>query len=71
MAGPIRNSPVFLLASWTSRLDHSTEKKRDRVFFGQFLRHVVGHGLLRPQVETLEKLQAAQRPTTKKQVRSF
>ncbi|KAM7300391.1 uncharacterized protein ISCGN_020955 [Ixodes scapularis] len=37
----------------------------------KFLGHIVGHGLLRPQVETLEKVQAAEQPETKKEVRSF
>uniref|UniRef100_A0A131XKF8 RNA-directed DNA polymerase n=1 Tax=Hyalomma excavatum TaxID=257692 RepID=A0A131XKF8_9ACAR len=37
----------------------------------KFLGHIVGHGVLRPQLETLEKIQAAKRPHTKKEVRSF
>lgn len=37
----------------------------------KFLGHIVGHGALRPQTETLEKIEAATRPTTKKEVRSF
>lgn len=37
----------------------------------KFLGHIVGHGLLRPQVETLEKVQATNRPETKKEVQSF
>ncbi|XP_049514006.1 uncharacterized protein LOC125941102 [Dermacentor silvarum] len=36
-----------------------------------FLGHIVGHGLLQPQAETLEKIQAAKLPETKKAVRSF
>lgn len=37
----------------------------------KFLGHIVGHGLLQPQAETLEKIQAAKLPETKKAVRSF
>lgn len=37
----------------------------------KFLGHIVGNNLLRPQIETLEKIQAAKRPQTKKEVRSF
>lgn len=37
----------------------------------KFLGHIVGHGILRPQIETLEKIEAAKRPTIKKEMRSF
>lgn len=47
--------------------------KKSEVGFSsvKFLGHIVGHGLLRPQAETLQKVHDATRPTTKRQVRSF
>lgn len=37
----------------------------------KFLGNIVGHHLLRPHIETLEKIHVAKKPQTKKKVRSF
>lgn len=56
------------------RAAHLTIKpSKSEVAFAEvkFLGHIVGNNLPRPQIETLEKIQAAKRPQTKKEVRSF
>lgn len=37
----------------------------------QYLGYVLGHGVVRPQVGKIEAIKNAERPVTKKQVRSF
>lgn len=54
-------------AGLTIRSDKCTIAKTETCYLG----HVLGHGIIRPQVGKVEAIKQAERPVTKKQVRSF
>lgn len=54
-------------AGLTIRSDKCTIAKAETCYLG----HVLGHGVIRPQVGKVEAIKQAERPVTKKQVRSF
>lgn len=54
-------------AGLTIRPDKCAIAKEETCYLG----HVLGHGVIRPQVGKIEAIKNAERPTTKKQVRAF
>lgn len=54
-------------AGLTIRPDKCSIAKAETTYLG----HVLGHGVIRPQVGKIEAIKLANRPSTKKQVRSF